>query len=299
MSNAISKLLSEIKRINPLQANFLDNAVAALSDNDKTEFEKYLQYSLTTGVDLTYLADSYDLIVKDTLREQIFFKRNGRYRYSTYAEVAGSVYLNDEYMSRYMYGLALTSYLWLNHVQMRTFFEKEIPRDRNGSYLEIGPGHGMYFMKAMNHCSFDTYEGIDISPTSVKMTNDILHSGAFGTFTNYIVYEQDFLDLATNKKYDAIVMGEVLEHVESPEVFLKKIKSLAATDCFIYVTTCINAPAIDHISLFTSVEHLHTIVKASGLRVASELVIPYTGLTLHQSMTQKLPVNIAMVLQHA
>lgn len=298
MSTAVNNLISEIKLINPLQANFLDNAIAGLSAKDKEEFEKYLQYVLANGIEMVYLAQSYDLIVKDTLREQIFFKRNGRYRYSTYEEVAGSVYLNDEYMSKYMLGLAITSYLWLNHVQMRGFFEAQIPRDRKGSYLEIGPGHGMYFMKSMKICSFDTYEGIDISPTSVKMTNEILESGAFGNFENYKVYEEDFLNLNTDAKYDSIVMGEVLEHVESPDTFLKKIKSLAKPDAFIYVTTCINAPAIDHISLFTSVEHLHGIITNSGLNVAAELVVPYTGLTLEQSEQQKLPINIAMVLKH-
>ena len=129
------------------------------------------------------------------------------------------------------------------------------------------------------------------------MTNTLLGSGRFGDFDNYRVFEQDFLEGSIAPvSYSAIVMGEVLEHVEQPGVFLETIASIAADDAFIFITTPINAPAIDHIYLFESWDSIETLVKGSGLAVADKLLVPYPGLSVEESQEQSLPINVAMVL---
>jgi tRNA G46 methylase TrmB len=48
---------------------------------------------------------------------------------------------------------------------------------RDSKYLEIGPGHGEYFVTAMQQTNFSEYVAVDISKTSVELTqNFILHS---------------------------------------------------------------------------------------------------------------------------
>jgi len=296
-----SKLFGDLTRVivttNPMQRAFLDMSMRAMTDDEIQILETYLDYCIGAGQPIEYLGQCYDLIVKDTLREQFFLQKHKRYRYSTYAEVAASVYMNDEYMEMYMYGLAITSFLWPNHRQMRRFFLQQVPTTTTGRYLEIGPGHGIYLLSAMQKSAYDFFEGIDISPKSIELTRSLLDSGYFGNFANFELYCRDFLGERTaHRQYDAIVMGEVLEHVEEPRAFLRTIRSLAKKESFIYITTCINAPAIDHIYLFDSVDSLEQLIKSSGLSIVDKLVVPYENRSLEESVEQRMPVNVAYAL---
>jgi len=292
----LNQLIKEIVLLNPMQASFVEKSAAGLSAEDCDLFNVYLAYCLDQGVSMNLLAQSYDLIVKDTFKEQVYFQRHKKYRYSTYAEVASSVYESDEYMSKYMYGLALSAFLWPNHRTLHRFFLEHMPTNLTGHYLEVGPGHGFYFMQSMKRCKFSSYKGVDISPTSVAMTKKILHSRHFGTFMNYDIETADFLASKHKESYNFIVMAEVLEHVENPLSFLRKIKNLLDEKGLAFVTTCINAPAIDHIFLYQTIEQLESQIDEAGLTVAEKVVVPYLDLTLEETMQKQLPVNIALVL---
>lgn len=292
----IDELTQEILRINKLQSNFLSDSVQNLSKSNIQLFTQYLNYCLDQQLTLGYLAECYDLIVKDTFTQQLYFKRHGHYKYSSYAEVESLVYRNEAYMSMYMYGLAITTFLWPNHAQMKHFFKEMLPKTQAGQYLEIGPGHGFHMMEAMQSSQYDQFLGIDISPTSVLLTQNILASHYFGQFENYTIKECNFLDWEPDDQYDAVVMGEVLEHVEQPQQFLKKIAALTHRNSYIHVTTCINSPAIDHIYLFGHAQEIADMVQASGLYIKEQLLIPYQSTTLAQSEQDKLPINIALIL---
>jgi len=301
MSNSqtlLHELVEQIISINPLQSKFLEASISGATEEELDDLLAYVGYSQGEGLSLEYLASSYDLIVKDTLREQIYFQRHKRYRYSTFDEVADSVYFDGEYMRKYMHGLALTGYLWPNHRELHRYFCETLPVDKPGTYLEIGPGHGMYMVTAMRRTDFDVFHGLDLSPTSVEMTQRLIGSGVFGQFDNFDVFEQDFLEgELPPASYSAIVMGEVLEHVEEPGIFLERIRALATDDAFIFITTPINAPAIDHIYLFESYDSIETLVNEAGLSVSDSLLVPYPGLDVEESMRQCLPINVALVLQ--
>lgn len=296
-SNSIDELRADIVRRNPLQIDFLEESLGQVAMEELNDLDAYIAFAHTLGLDVAYLGECYDLIVKDTLREQMYFQRHGKYRYSSFDEVAHSVYFDDEYMRKYMHGLAITSYLWPNHRELHRYFVDRLPTGLMGHYLEIGPGHGVYMMSAMRKCAFERFDGIDISPTSVEMTNALLGSGHFGSFSNYSVFEQDFLaGNIPDATYNAVVMGEVLEHVEQPDVFLETIARIATDDAFIFITTPINAPAIDHIYLFESWESIQELVTRTGLSVRDKLLVPYPGLSVEESEAQSLPINVAMVL---
>lgn len=293
-------LLDAIIAKNPLQRTFIESSMLGLEAAEKNALESYLSYCVAQGVGLDFLVECYNTIVRDTLKEQMYFQRHGRYRCASYAEVARSVYLNEEYMKRYMYGLALTTSLWPNHREIHRFFCNVLPKNESGRYLEIGPGHGVYFMDAMRTCKFESYQGVDISPTSIALTRSILESGFFGEFHKFDLTCCNFLEASFfGKKFDAIVMGEVLEHVENPLVFMARIRELSTSKTFVFITTAINAPAIDHIYLFDSPESVRTLVQEAGFFVVSEKISPYPGLDLPETMARRLPVNIAMQLTTA
>jgi SAM-dependent methyltransferase len=282
-----------------MHAASLARAHAALAPREQADLDGYVSHCLTEGQSLERLADDYKLVVDDTLREQVFFWRHGRYRHARYDDVAAAVYLDDRYMTAYMRGLALTAFFWPNHARIRRYFDQILPGGGAGRYLEVGPGHGFYFLSAMRRRAFSSYDGIDISPTSVALTGRLLDSGSFGRFEGFRLHVGDFLATDPGGPFDMLVMGEVLEHVERPQAFLARARAVTSRTARLFVTTCVNSPAFDHIHLFSTPEEIFALVAAAGLRVLDQLVLPYDGTTLPESMAKRLAVNVAMVLGHA
>jgi 2-polyprenyl-3-methyl-5-hydroxy-6-metoxy-1,4-benzoquinol methylase len=291
------ELVARICAAHPMQARALTAAVAGLLVDEAEELEHYLSFCEKEGQHTEQMAEAYLTITNDTLREQVYFQRHGRYRHASFDSVASAVYFDSTYMSRYMYGLALTLYLWPNHLQLLRYFRRMLPARRGGRYIEIGPGHGAFFRHAVRHGGFAECLGVDISPTSLAMTRRLLESDAALPGARWRLLEADLLaaeDLGTD--YDAVVMGEVLEHVEQPQRFLERIRDMAADGAFIYVTTAINAPAVDHIFLFKSVEEVTDMAAAAGLNVVDILATAYSGCTMEETVQRRLPINVALVL---
>lgn len=292
-------LTARILERNPMHRAFLERAAAQLSPGEAARLEEYLAFAAAQGLAPDHLAECYLTVVGDALREQLYFRRHGRYRYSRFAEVAARVYDDPEFMHRYMYGLAITVFLWPNHLAMARFFERTMPRARGGAYLEIGPGHGYYLMTAVASGAYDRVRGIDVSAASVAQTRAVLEHFCPAQADRYLIEQRDFFD-ATDlppDSADAVVMGEVLEHVEQPDVFLRRIAEVARPDAFIFVTTCVNAPAIDHIFLWRSPDEVDALIRACGLEIVEALRLPYEGKTLEACAAERLTVNLAYVLR--
>jgi len=278
----------------PHHHKFLEASLLQLPEEEIRELEDYIDFCLTQEVSIDFLIDSYITIVNDTFSEQLYFMKEKHYRYNSFSEVADKVYFNKEYMQKYMFGLAVTAFLWPNHAEIHRFFLKTLPLNKNGKYLEIGPGHGYYFMKAMKLSSYENFTGIDISQTSIDMTKSITEYFFQNVKekTSFIV--KDFLEnKQTENIFDAIVMGEVLEHVENPLDFLNKIVSMSNSETHIYLTTCVNAPAIDHIYLYRTTEEVENMINASGMIIKDKHYAPYAGKTIEESEQQMLPINVA------
>lgn len=290
-------LLARIVAVNPMQESSLSQSRGYLKPAEALELECYLAFCLDSGLSLADLAHAYQTITLDTMREQFYFKRYGTYRYSTFKEVADKVYFDDDYMTRYMYGLAITLYLWPNHLQIVRFFRETLPRFDGGRYLEVGPGHGVFMRHAVHTGGFDLCLGVDLSPTSLDLTRRLLSSDRRVTPDSWALRQADFL-CADNleETYDAIVMGEVLEHVEQPKQFLERIAELASAETHIFITTAVNAPAVDHIYLYRSVDEVVDQAAAAGLKTRKLLATPYSGLSMERTVAENLPINVAIVL---
>jgi len=294
MSDFKIEFMGRMAELNPLHSKFLTDAFSRLSEENSKELLRYVDYCEANNLNTEYLTDCYNVIVTDTQMEQLFFRKNRRYRHSTFKEVAGLVYFDDNYMRKYMHGLALTTFLWPNHLAMRDFFIRTFPVGLKGHYLEIGPGHGYYFTKAASLGSFDSMTGVDISASSVALTRDLLRY--LGLNDERIkILEADFLNFQASTPFSCIVMGEVLEHLERPGQFLEKIAELSSPQTHIYVTTAINSPAVDHLYLFRTSEEVETLMRDSGLAVTDKLCLPHVGTTLEESYERALSVNVAYV----
>jgi 2-polyprenyl-3-methyl-5-hydroxy-6-metoxy-1,4-benzoquinol methylase len=199
-------------------------------------------------------------------------------------------------MGRYMHGLALTQYLWPNHLQLYRFAVETLPKHRTGRYLEVGPGHGLFMIAAMRLSSYDEFVGVDLSETSIELTRAVLQHPAYGPFSNYRLEHVDFLGSAIEGPFDAIVMGEVLEHVEEPRKFLDAARKLLAPSGYFYMSTALNSGVLDHIYLFRSLREVEDLVREAGFTIEHSLAAPHAGTTLEQCEAEGLPVSVAYAL---
>ncbi|MBV8564868.1 MAG: class I SAM-dependent methyltransferase [Methylobacteriaceae bacterium] len=285
---------------NPMHANFIRAALRVASAETREQLEDYLSYCSSIGLPLNYVVDCYNTITLDTQMEQIYFRKHKKYRWSRFSEVADKVYFNNDYMRKYMYGLAVTSFLWPNHTAIHRFFTETFPAGATGTYLEIGPGHGYYFMQAAQFGHFDKLIGVDISAASIALTQDIIRHFGIDKQRRVELVQTDFLSFdGASEPYSCIVMGEVLEHVEDPARFLRTIATISSPDTHIFVTTCVNAPAVDHIYLFRDLHEVEDMAGSNGLTVIRRFCGPYAGTTVEESAAQQLPINVAYVLKKA
>lgn len=296
-----TSLIAEVVAKNTRHEGFINNALNIVTPEELGDLEKYLGFCASRGISIPYLADCYLTIVGDTLKEQIYFMKHRKYRNATFKDVADAVYHNKEYMDRYMYGLAISDFFWPNHIAMTRFFKKCLPRSQKGKYLEIGPGHGYYLMTALDLSAYDDFLGIDLSEASVKQTQAIIDYFSPEAKGRFALKNTDFLEAKDLEpgSFSAIIMGEVLEHVEQPQVFINRIAELATKDAFIYMTTCANAPAVDHIYLYEKPQDVEDQFKAGGLEIVDRAILPYEGQTLERCIKEGLAINVAYALKKA
>lgn len=298
MTHAKTKLLRDaIAAGSPFQKKFIETHSRDMAEDILDDFEAYIEYCMEKGEDIQSLADAYLGFTNVMSGEQFFFAREGKYRYSSLKEVEEVVYKNPGYMKMYMLGLALTLFLWPQHRIIRDFFKTELMHNEiGGQYLEVGPGHGMFFLRALQCGKFEKCTGIDISPSSIEYTRSLITAHSKEVDTGYELVCADFLTSDFGHLFNGIVIGEVLEHVETPELFIGRIGELATEGSFVFLSTCFNAAALDHIYNFENFDQLETMFTRAGLSIVKRLPIPYVGKTTEQCLKHRFPMNVAYIL---
>lgn len=93
-------------------------------------------------------------------------------------------------------------------------------------YLEIGVGRGEMLAVALE-MGYDV-DAVEICKEDCEKISAVL---------NVDIKWCDFLDFNTDKKYDIIIMGDVLEHISDPISAIKKAKSLLDKDGILWIST--------------------------------------------------------------
>jgi len=164
-------------------------------------------------------------------------------------------------------------------------------------YLEIGPGHGEYFITAMQNTNFQKYTAIDISKASVELTLDYIHYSMPNTDKKYEVICEDVFRYRTSELFDMVVMGEILEHVENPSAFLHRIYQLASDNAKIFITTAINAPQVDHICLFSSMKEVIDLIKSENFLIVDLIAVNANNLPIEKAEKKKVAINVGFILK--
>jgi SAM-dependent methyltransferase len=298
-------LLSMIYERSPLQRKKLEKTLAkrdAAFFEEAEEFSRqYQQYLKSQNISLEFAIDAYLRLCADMMKCQIKFMKLGRYPVEFATEAFEKVYSQELTMKLYMVGLAMSQFLWETHYDMFTFF-RDWMRANGGqvsSYLEIGPGHGLYLNKALEYLSqAKRVTAVDISTTSINITQSILE--CFRPSDRRVAYHNaDMLKMDLRDRYDFITMGEVIEHVMIPDQLLKKLRDLLTEDGHAFISTCVDCPAIDHVYHFRSIEEIRSLVSDCGLRILDERVLPVEDLPIDEIIRRKITINYCALLERA
>lgn len=291
----VEQVVTRILQKLPYQKFAIKRMTQLWTPEEKARFEQELEY-LTEKYSLEKVVEGYVFTTNSTINASKYFREYGDYPNHSFEEVNRNVYANPEETTLRMVGLCVAEYLWETVLKIHRFYEKAIARVGGERYLEIGPGHGKYFLEAYNHDRFQKYVAVDVSPTSIKMTEEYMKRYATAR-GGYELLCQDATLLDTNTQYDFIVAQEVLEHIEDPLGMLKKIHELLTPTGTAYVLMPITAPSPTHIFLFRNVAHVKSMVEEAGFEIETEEYITANNVPVEAAEERKLPINAALIIK--
>lgn len=215
---------------------------------------------------LSEALDGYAEFANDSMRNQVFYERTGRYRASSYEQVKRECYLDEEHMTRrYLPGLWLSHYLWPQHYYMLSGFEHSVlPRVHDTRlFFEVGVGCGMYSKRCLELLPHAHGVGFDISRYSLDYTMRMIE--AFGLGNRYRTEQRDIRH-GYERPCDFLICQEVLEHLEDPAEFCGWLFDLIRPGGHAYITAALNAAHSDHIYLFSNPSQLEEMLRAAGFQ---------------------------------
>jgi 2-polyprenyl-3-methyl-5-hydroxy-6-metoxy-1,4-benzoquinol methylase len=246
------------------------------------------------GNGLTTMFSDYVWLCGMLLEEEIYFRRYGRYRYSTFVEANANVYSDDHFMERYMNGLLMSQLWWSNHTDMIGFYRDHYLNclPDGASHLEVGPGHGLLLAYACSCSRVKQACAWDLSPTSIRHTEEALKR--MGTARMPQLQIANLFD-ASDDTFDSLVLSEVLEHTEAPEAALQAIRKLLKPGGFLFLNMPINSPAPDHLFNLPAPEDVIDFLKQAGFDILDHRFAPVTNATLERARRMKLTISCGVV----
>ncbi|MFC1587431.1 class I SAM-dependent methyltransferase [Planctomycetota bacterium] len=301
MSNSLlSKAVGLLKDIHPVLATpigeFMDGPGGESYVSQAEWILELLQRKVGGNSDAFQRAmDAYGQVCFDFIRMQRTFEQRGEYHNRHYETMCQQVYQDAETMAGYyLDGLLMTFAFWPNHQAIYLFFRNcFLPRlQKPKKLLEVGVGHGLFSLSALEHCPALELRGLDISEFSLQYTRELLQKSSIPD-RRYQLQQGDILDGAPEwmAGVDAAVCGEVLEHVPHPEKVLSAIRRSVKPHAFVFLTTCANAEAVDHFYLFHSADHIRSFLYEQAFAILDELVLAVPGL----EGAPRIPINYACI----
>jgi 2-polyprenyl-3-methyl-5-hydroxy-6-metoxy-1,4-benzoquinol methylase len=294
-------VIDSVLEVWPEHASYLTKSLQARTPAmlDATEAAARAVRKLTAGVEAQVAAD-YRWTCDRLREEELFFHREGRYRLSTFEAAMAEVYSNHEYMGRYVNGLLLTQVLWYNHVATFEMFLNRVvgAQTKPFDYLEVGPGHGLMVYFAADMALSRSLEAWDVSAVSLRETRQALDR--MGATKPVALTEVDILKAeASDRRYDLIVISEVLEHLERPDVALRFLRSALRDDGRIFINVPLNSPSPDHIYLLSSPDEVRALVEGAGLRVESMELYATQAKRIEFALANRITVSAGLVARPA
>jgi 2-polyprenyl-3-methyl-5-hydroxy-6-metoxy-1,4-benzoquinol methylase len=293
----LRSVVSETIKIWPEHERYCENRFKGDAEDFLGRTDEFARLALLNiGEELPRYIGDYRWMCDRFLEEELHFQREGSYRLSTFADANREVYSDLDFMGKYMRGLLISQILWDPHARSFDIFRTEfLPRLPLGaSYLEVGPGHGLFLYFASQAEQIERFEAWDVSKASIAETRAAL--SRLGVSRDIHIVEQDVQRAPPRREeFDAAVISEVLEHLERPDLALQSLRAALKPGGRIFINVPINSPAPDHIYLWRSTDEISGFVEDQGFEIESAHFLPVTGYSLQRAVKANVSISCVFI----
>lgn len=293
---SLDEIVSATIRIWPAHVGFLSKRFADCRPPE-LEFANRLAEMILRCHDrgLEDLIAGYKWTCGAFMLEEAHFRKTGAYRHTSFAAVAAAVYHDRDYMQKYLSGLLLSQVLWSNHCRSMDFYRSQFLASLpdGAAIAEIGPGHGFLLALAATEMRFGALNGYDISAESVEQTRMVIDRlGLAGVQVHCRSFDTEE---TIAEGLDALIVSEVLEHLEDPVDCLRRWTKHLRPETAVYINVPTNSPAPDHIYLLRDYHECLALAEAGGLSVQTMALFPATGMTLKKAHDMKSTISCCII----
>jgi 2-polyprenyl-3-methyl-5-hydroxy-6-metoxy-1,4-benzoquinol methylase len=293
----LRSVVTETIRIWPEHERYCESRFKADAGDFLSRTDEFARLALVNiGEDLPRYIEDYRWMCERFLEEELHFHREGSYRLSTFADAYREVYSDLDYMGKYVRGILISQILWDPHARAFDIFRTEfLPRlPEHSSYLEVGPGHGLFLYFASQAGQIDRLEAWDVSKASIAETQAAL--SRLGVTREINIIEQDVLKAPPRQEeFDGAVISEVLEHLERPDLALQSLRAALKPGGRIFINAPINSPAPDHIYLWRSTDEMTRFVEDQGFEIEAAHFLPVTGHSLERAVRANVSISCVFI----
>jgi 2-polyprenyl-3-methyl-5-hydroxy-6-metoxy-1,4-benzoquinol methylase len=293
--------VEELLRLWPEHERYLHNSLRA-RDQSLLAFSEELsdlvgRLAATVDGGSQALARDYRFLCEEiSLPEELHFRRHDSYRLKSFEEAERTIYSNAPFMKRYMNGLLVSDVIWVNHCRALQHFAEVYLNglNRGARLLEIGPGHGLLLYLAAQNQNVGELFAWDVSQSSLDMSRHALETlGAAKSvrFEKRNILDASIMEACNEGSFDAIVLSEVLEHLEEPEKAARVLFYLCKPGGHVWINVPANCPMPDHLYLVREPKEVEDLVRSVGFEVVDTAHFPMTGVTLDRAIRQKLTMS--------
>ncbi len=252
------------------------------------------QACLAEGRTYESAVDAFAEACAELLSLQRRLERTGHYACASFDQARRHVYDDQRLMAeKYLITLLLSQALWRNHARhfelFRTRFCTGLPP--TGRALEVPVGTGLFAAQFALMNPGWSVAGVDLAAASLDFARGLISRlGVSGV----ALAQRDVFELTDDQRYERIICGELLEHVDDPRALLRALSSRLSENGELFLTTAIWCESPDHVYLFESMTDLRAMLNEQFL-IAEEWALPLEADA--SAETPRIPINFAGVLR--
>ena len=258
---------TSMARIAPFMSNTVAKMRGVFGESWEARFEGTLSKMFADEKTMENAIKGYVRFALEATKLQKRFEKDGEYIPKTYDDVAQDVYHNEEYMRNlYLPGILLSHYLWPHHYrQLMYFHEVFVPRmlaSGDRSFVDVGVGTGFYSRQLL--CAADDAKGKAYDISQHAWNYATMQMKAFNLLDRWQCELRNVLSAEIRQDWPFLLSVEVLEHLEDPVAFLKRLRAMLRKGGSGFITAAITAPNADHIYLYNEPQDIIVQLEEAG-----------------------------------